>query len=80
MNIIQMEPEFFDKNPNKVALKIFASRFHFKPISPNKTQRFYEFILVCSNFVSIKHYKDQNDSSIFTHSSIQILQVLTPSD
>ncbi|MED6213604.1 hypothetical protein PIB30_095028, partial [Stylosanthes scabra] len=45
-NIIQMEPEFWDESPNNVIPKIFPTGFHFKPISPNKTRQFYEFILV----------------------------------
>ncbi|MED6177959.1 hypothetical protein PIB30_103068 [Stylosanthes scabra] len=44
-NIIQMEPEFWDKSPIKVIQKIFPTGFHFKPISPRKTRQFYEFIL-----------------------------------
>ncbi|XLR65373.1 hypothetical protein S83_016045, partial [Arachis hypogaea] len=44
-NIIQIEPDFLDELLNKVIPKIFPTGFHFKPISPNKTCQFYEFIL-----------------------------------
>ena len=36
---IQMEPEFWDSNPNKVCPKIFPSTFLFKPISPKKNPK-----------------------------------------
>lgn len=38
---------------------------------------FYEFILVNSDSISIKHYFSKEDSSVVTHSSVQILKVLT---
>ncbi|MED6151389.1 hypothetical protein PIB30_082027 [Stylosanthes scabra] len=73
-NIIQMEPEFWDESPNKVIPKIFPTGFHFKPISPRKTRQFYEFILVDTDSVSIKHYKDKNNPELIIHSTIQILK------
>ncbi|KAL2337661.1 hypothetical protein Fmac_012107 [Flemingia macrophylla] len=75
-----MEPEFWDPNPNKVCQKIFPPSFLFKPLSPSKTQRFYEFILIDSHSVSIKHNFDKNDNQIITHSTFQILKVLTFKD
>ncbi|XLU77894.1 hypothetical protein S245_001315, partial [Arachis hypogaea] len=76
-NIIQMEPEFWDESPNKVIPKIFPTGFHFKPISPNKSRQCYEFILVVTDSVSIKHYKDKTNPELITHSTIQILRVMT---
>jgi len=73
-----MEPEYWDKNPFKATTKVFLSGFHFKPTTNNKTRTFYEFILIDSNLVSIKHFKDQNDPLLNTHSTIQILKVLQP--
>ncbi|KAG4933898.1 hypothetical protein JHK87_047900 [Glycine soja] len=73
-----MEPEFWDKNPFKATDKAFPSDFHFKPIAVNKTRTFYEIILVDSNSVSIKHFKDPKDQLLNTHSTIQILKVLQP--
>ena len=64
-----MEPEFWDKNPFKATDKAFPSDFHFKPIAVNKTRTFYEIILVDSNSVSIKHFKDPKDQSLNTHSN-----------
>lgn len=77
-SVIQMEPEFWDKSPHKIPIKIFPEGFHFKPTALNKTRQFYEFILIDSDSVTIKHYKDKNDSSVITHSTIQILKVITP--
>ena len=39
---------------------------------------FYEFILIDSNSVSIKHFKDPKEPLLNTHSTIQILKVLQP--
>ncbi|MED6214466.1 hypothetical protein PIB30_103390 [Stylosanthes scabra] len=69
-----MEPEFWDESPHKVIPKIFPIGFYFKPISPNKTRQFYEFILVDTDSVSIKHYKDKTNPGLVTHSTIQILK------
>ena len=76
--VLQMEPEYWDKNPFKATAKAFPPRLHFKPIANNKTRPFYEFILIDSNSVSIKHFKYPNDTLLNTHSTIQILKVLQP--
>uniref|UniRef100_A0A0R0JTA5 DUF7746 domain-containing protein n=1 Tax=Glycine max TaxID=3847 RepID=A0A0R0JTA5_SOYBN len=73
--VLQMKPEDWDKNPFKATTKAFPSGFHFKPTAINKTRTFYEFILIDSNSVSIKHFKDPNDPSSITHSTIQILKM-----
>jgi len=73
-----MEPEFWDKNPFKATAKAFPQGFHFRPFAINKTRTFYEFILIDTNSVSIKHFKDPNDPNLNTHSTIQILKVLQP--
>ena len=73
-----MELEYWDKNPFKAIAKAFPLGFHFKPTTINKTRTFYEFILIDSNSVSIKHFKDPNDPLLSTHSTIQILKVLQP--
>ena len=77
MPVVQLEPEFWDKNPNKIPSKIFPKDFQFKPIAPKKSQKFYEFILVDSDSVSVKHYKDKANPSNTTHSTFQILKVMT---
>ncbi|XLU65355.1 hypothetical protein S245_024564, partial [Arachis hypogaea] len=77
-NIIHMEPEFWDNSPNKVIPKIFPTRFHFRPLAPNKTRQFYEFILIDTDSVAIKHYKDKTNLDLITHSTIQILRILSP--
>ena len=76
--VLQMEPKFWDKNPFKVTSKAFPIGFHFRPNATNKTRIFYEFILIDTNSVSIKHFKDTNDPNLNTHSTIQILKVLQP--
>ncbi|QHO46572.1 uncharacterized protein DS421_6g188660 [Arachis hypogaea] len=77
-SVLLMEPEFWEKLPFKVIPKVFPPGFHFRPTALNKTRQFYEFILVDSDSVSIKHYKDPKDATNITHSTIQILKVLTP--
>ncbi|MED6110720.1 hypothetical protein PIB30_045429 [Stylosanthes scabra] len=69
-----MEPEFWDEFPHKVIPKIFPTGFHFRPTSPIKTRQFYEFILVDTDSVAIKHYKDKINHELITHSTIQILK------
>ncbi|KAG5063250.1 hypothetical protein JHK85_004433 [Glycine max] len=73
-----MEPEFWDKNPFKATAKAFPTGFHFKPTAINKSRTFYELILVDSNSVSIKHFKDPKDQTLNTYSTILILKVLQP--
>ncbi|KAL5159338.1 hypothetical protein HKD37_15G043685 [Glycine soja] len=74
----KMEPKFWDKNPFKATAKAFPPGFHYKPTTILKTRTFYELILVDSNSVSIKHFKDPKDQTLNTHSTIQILKVLQP--
>ncbi|QHO49944.1 uncharacterized protein DS421_1g18380 [Arachis hypogaea] len=73
-SVLLMEPEFWEKSPFKVIPKVFPPGFHFRPTALNKTRQFYEFILVDSDSVSIKHYKDPKDATNITHSTIQILK------
>ncbi|KAL5159220.1 polyprotein [Glycine soja] len=77
-NVLQMEPEYWDKNPFKATAKVFPLGFHYRPIATNKTRKFYEFILIDTNSVSIKHFKDPKDPNLNTHSTIQILKVMQP--
>ena len=49
-------------------------------MAPNRTQKYYEFILIDSDSVSIKHYKDKSNPPNTTHSTFQILKVITPSE
>ncbi|KAG4965668.1 hypothetical protein JHK84_040275 [Glycine max] len=77
-NVLQMEPEYWDKNPFKATAKVFPQGFHYRPIAANKTRKFYEFILIDTNSVSIKHFKDPKDPNLNTHSTIQILKVMQP--
>ncbi|KAL5159475.1 hypothetical protein HKD37_15G043786 [Glycine soja] len=76
--VLQMELEFWDKNPFKATAKAFPTGFHFKPTAINNSRTLYELILVDSNSVSIKHFKDPKDQTLNTHSTIQILKVLQP--
>ena len=76
--VLQMEPKFWDKNPFKVTSKAFPIGFHFRPNATNKTRIFYEFILIETNSMSIKHFEDTNDPNLNTHSTIQISKVLQP--
>ncbi|KAH1198911.1 hypothetical protein GmHk_18G052386 [Glycine max] len=73
-NVLQMEPEYWDKNPFKATAKVFPPGFHYRPSALNKTRKFYEFILTDTNSVSIKHFKDSKDPNLNKHSTIQILK------
>ena len=60
----------------KATAKVFPPGFHYRPTATNKTRKFYEFILIDTNLVSIKHFKDPKDPNLNTHSTIQILKVM----
>ncbi|RDX73611.1 Orf V, partial [Mucuna pruriens] len=77
-NVLHIEHEFWDKNPDKAISKAFPSDFQFQPTAKNKTRIFYEFILIDSNSISIKHFKDPKNPLLNTHSTVQILKVLQP--
>jgi len=77
-SVLQMELEYWDKNPFKATAKAFPQGFHFKSTTLNKTRKFYEFILVDTDSISIKHFKDSKDPILNTHSTIQIIKVMQP--
>ncbi|KAI9079926.1 hypothetical protein K1719_038172 [Acacia pycnantha] len=77
--ILQLEPEFFFETPNQVALKVFPSGFHFIPADLRKTREYYELILVHSRSIELTRYTSKDDETLITHSTLQILKVLTPS-
>ncbi|RDY13138.1 hypothetical protein CR513_01981, partial [Mucuna pruriens] len=77
-NVLQMEPKFWDKNPYNAISKAFPLDFQFQPTAKNKTRIFYEFILIDSHSVFIKHFKDPKNPLLNTHSTIWILKVLQP--
>ncbi|KAI9072222.1 hypothetical protein K1719_045812 [Acacia pycnantha] len=78
LNILQIEPEFSFETPNQVALHVFPSGFHFIPTNFQKNHEFYELILVDSGSIGLTRYQSKTDSTILTHSTLQIWQVLTP--
>ncbi|KAI9124833.1 hypothetical protein K1719_004160 [Acacia pycnantha] len=77
--ILQIEPKFFLETPNQVALKVFPSRFHFLPTNLQKTREYYELILVHYRSIELTRYTSKEDETLITHSTLQILKVLTPS-
>ena len=56
----------------------YSPQDYYRPSTLNKTRKFYEFILIDTNSVSIKHFKDPKDPNLNTHSTIQILKVMQP--
>ena len=68
--VLQMELEYWNNNPFKATVKAFPPEFQFKPVAINKTKTFYEFILIDSDLVSIKNFKDPKDHLLNTHSTI----------
>ena len=65
-SVLQMELEYWDKNPFKAIAKAFPPELHFKPTTINKTRTFYEFILIDSDSVSMKHFKDPKEPLLNT--------------
>ncbi|KAI9128412.1 hypothetical protein K1719_001405 [Acacia pycnantha] len=78
-HVLQLEPEFFFGTPNEVALKVFPSGFHFIPTNSQKTREYYELILVHSQSIELTRYISKEDETLITHSTLQIVKVLTPS-
>ena len=74
--IVTLEDEYVATTPRMVAKKIFPPSWHFQPKDFQKTQKYYKFILIDIDSIAIKHYRNKNNE--ITHSSAQILQVLTP--
>ncbi|KAI9117009.1 hypothetical protein K1719_012008 [Acacia pycnantha] len=77
--ILQLEPEFSFGTPNEVALKVCPSGFHFIPTNLQKTREYYELILVHSRSIELTRYTSKEDETLITHSTLQIVKVLTPS-
>ncbi|KAI9112395.1 hypothetical protein K1719_016592 [Acacia pycnantha] len=78
-HVLQIEPEFFFGTPNEVALKVFPSGFHFIPTNSQKPREYYELILVHSQSIELTRYISKEDETLITHSTLQIVKVLTPS-
>ena len=73
-----MEIEFLYENPWEIAKKMFSKDFLFLSRDLRKNKKFYEFVLVDSDSIGIKHHWSKDDPSFITHSTIQILKILMP--
>ena len=51
---------------------------HFQPLDLSKPQLFYENILIETGFAIFKHYPAKENLKSITHSTCQILRVLSP--
>jgi len=74
---------FQKKDPYIFAKTLFPLGFFFKPMAINKTQKIYEFILVATNSVEIRHFPDPkypNDKNIYWYITFKIKKVLRPKD
>ena len=58
-----VEPEYDDPKIREVVKKAYPSGFFYIPEDLHKTIRFYEFILVDTNFVEITHILSRDDPS-----------------
>ncbi|XLS44922.1 hypothetical protein HN51_001787, partial [Arachis hypogaea] len=55
---------------------IFPNTFHYIPINAQKTQKFYEFILVDTRSIELTHYRDFNTKQP-VYSKIKIIKILS---
>ncbi|KAL4321757.1 hypothetical protein AHAS_Ahas14G0142400 [Arachis hypogaea] len=60
IKILTIEKEWFKKDRKTLYKTIFPNTFHYIPINPQKTQKFYEFILVDTGSIELTHYRDSN--------------------
>ena len=80
IKLFQMEPKFWNPNPQLVARQLLAPDSNFLQKSSKCTQRYYEFILVDNGSVSFSPHKDKGSQSFVTNTSVQIHSVLSPTD
>ena len=76
--ITPVEIEFLFENPWEIAKKMFSKDFFFIPKDLRKNQKIYDFVLVDSDSIGIKHYKSKDGPTFIIYSVVQILKVLTP--
>lgn len=70
--ILSIKDKYFDQNSCLITKKIIPSQWHYQSKDLQQIQRFYEFILLDSSSRVVKHYKDRNNDSTITRSTIQI--------
>ena len=80
VKLLQMEPEYWDPNPQKAARQLLGPDANFVQKTPQFTQKYYEFILVDTNSVSLNPHKDKKTSSIVSNTSVQIHSILSPTE
>ncbi|XLU49654.1 hypothetical protein S245_044468, partial [Arachis hypogaea] len=68
--------EWFKKDRKILYKTIFPNTFHYIPINPQKTQKFYEFILVDTGSIELTHYRDSNTKQP-VYSKIKIMKILS---
>ena len=75
--IILLEKISWNEDPTTIPLKNFLSRLQFIDLVISNNQKFYEFTLVDTGSISIKHYPHNNDLTQIVYSVCQICQILT---
>ena len=68
---------FNHQNPYQIINHIFNG-WHFQPLDLSKPQLFYENILIETSSAIFKHYPAKENPNSITHSTCQILRVLSP--
>ncbi|KAL4374053.1 hypothetical protein AHAS_Ahas05G0143300 [Arachis hypogaea] len=76
IKILTIEKEWFKKDRKTLYKTIFPNTFHYIPINPQKTQKFYEFILVDTGSIELTHYRDSNTKQPI-YSKIKIMKILS---
>ncbi|GAV88237.1 hypothetical protein CFOL_v3_31660, partial [Cephalotus follicularis] len=77
-----IEPEFRKncKNPLDIAKRVFYPDWHYYNNHAQKTQTYYEFILVDTDSIKINPKSDPKNPRLITHISVFIQQILTLSE
>jgi hypothetical protein len=82
--IIPLENLYCPPNSSlaQIVSKVLPSGFFFLPEDSNlfKTRKYYEFILIDTDSITLTHHFDQKDSNKITFSKFKINKVLSPAD
>jgi hypothetical protein len=84
VSIIPLETQHLTQNASllQVVSKVLPSGFFFLPTDSNKfkNRRFYEFILIDTESITLTHNYDKNNQEKIIFSKFKINKVLSPSD
>ncbi|KAL4373373.1 hypothetical protein AHAS_Ahas05G0075300 [Arachis hypogaea] len=76
IKIMALEKKWFKIDRKTLYKTVFPNTFHYPPVNIQKTQIFYEFILVEARSIELTHNKDPTTKNVI-YSKIKIIKVIT---